>query len=194
MSQLSEHVLKTGDALLIVDVQNDFLPGGALPVSNGDMIINVLNEWIERCTNAGRPIFATYDWHPDNHCSFREFGGPWPSHCVAGSQGAEIASALALPASAHRIPKAGNSQYDSYSGFNGTALHAELQKLAISRLIVGGLATDYCVRQTVLDGLSLGYRIVLLPNAMRAVDLRPGDGQQAMDEMLAAGATILAES
>jgi nicotinamidase/pyrazinamidase len=183
--------LLSGDALLIVDVQRDFLPGGALAVPNGDAVVAPLNAWIARFKAEGLPIFATFDWHPADHCSFREQGGPWPRHCVAGTLGACFAGELALPADAFRLPKATMPDVDAYSGFSGTDLHPQLQRAMVHRLFVGGLAIDYCVLQTVQDALRLGYEVMLLRDAMRAVDLRPGDGDRAIADMEDAGAVVL---
>jgi nicotinamidase/pyrazinamidase len=180
-----------GDALILVDVQNDFLPGGALAVPRGDEVLATLKGWIARFRAAGLPVFATRDWHPADHCSFAAQGGPWPPHCIAGTPGADFAAALALPGAARMISKATTRDQDAYSGFAGTTLHAELQALGVRRLLVGGLATDYCVLNTVQDALSLGYAVVLLLDAIRAVDVAPGDGERAIAAMLAAGAIPL---
>jgi len=180
--------LNQGDALLIVDVQNDFLPGGALGVPEGDAVVAPLNARIARFTNAGLPVIATRDWHPVDHCSFQPQGGPWPSHCVAETTGAQFATALQLPPDATIVSKATRSDTDAYSGFAGTNLHAFLQAAGVRRLFVGGLATDYCVLNSVLDARRLGYDVLLLTDAMRAVNVQPDDGERAMAQMLAAGA------
>ncbi len=181
-------VWSEGDALVVVDVQNDFLPGGALAVPHGDQVIPALNGYVEAFTAAGLPTFATRDWHPPQHCSFRERGGPWPPHCIAGSVGAELAPSLRLPNSTVIISKGTELDRDAYSGFQGTDLDQRLRARGVSRLLVGGLATDYCVLQTVKDALSLGYRVVLLTDAIRPVNVQPGDGERAEQAMLAAGA------
>lgn len=182
--------LQAGDALLIIDVQRDFLPGGSLAVPDGDAVVAPLNAWISRFSAEGLPIFATFDWHPADHCSFRDQGGAWPAHCVAGTPGAGFADNLALPAGVLRMAKATARHADAYSGFSGTELHLQLQWAMVRRLFVGGLATDYCVLQSVLDARHLGYEVVLLRDAMRAVDLHPGDGERAIATMVAAGAVM----
>lgn len=175
-----------GDALLIVDAQNDFLPGGNLAVPRGDEVVPVLNRYLRAF--AALPVYATRDWHPERHCSFSAQGGPWPPHCIAGTHGAEFAAALQLPPSAVIISKATTPEQDAYSGFQGTGLDARLRAANIRRLFIGGLATDYCVLNTVRDALRLGYRVFLLIDAIRAVNVRPGDGLRAEEEMLKLGA------
>ncbi|MDE2310777.1 MAG: nicotinamidase [Betaproteobacteria bacterium] len=175
-----------GDALLIVDVQNDFLPGGSLTVPRGDEVVPALNRYLRAFQNL--PVYATRDWHPARHCSFKAQGGPWPPHCVAGTRGAEFAAALRLPPSAVIISKATTVEQDAYSGFQDTELDSLLHSTSIRRLFIGGLATDYCVLNTVRDALGLGYKVLLLADAMRAVDVQPGDGQRAEAEMLSLGA------
>lgn len=179
--------LKTGDALLIVDVQNDFLPGGALAVPFGNEVIPVLNGYLDTFRKCGLPVFATRDWHPPNHCSFSELGGIWPVHCVAGTEGAQYAAGLDLPPTAQTLSKAEGLNQEAYSGFQGTDLKDRLKKGGVRRLFIGGLATDYCVLQTVKDALQHGFTVYLLEDAIRAVDVHPGDGQTALDEMSAAG-------
>lgn len=185
--------LASGDALLVVDVQNDFLPGGTLAVPEGDEVVPVLNRWIDRFRARGLPVFASRDWHPADHCSFGARGGPWPPHCVADTTGAEFPRDLALPPEAEVISKATGSDRDAYSAFSGTALARRLGDLGVQRLFVGGLATDYCVRASVLDALQAGFDVVLLEDAVRAVDANPGDGPRAVEEMRAAGARSLHE-
>lgn len=183
-----------GDALLVVDVQCDFLAGGSLAVPDGDAVIAPLNAWIARFSAAQRPIFATRDWHPAEHCSFLAQGGTWPAHCVAETAGAQFAASLDLPAGSRIVSKATRPDADAYSGFAGTDLHAQLQSYGVRRLFVGGLATDYCVLNTVRDALSLGYGVSLLIACIRAVDVHPGDGDRAIADMLAAGATALGDA
>ena len=182
--------LHAGDALLIVDVQKDFLPGGSLAVPEGDAVIAPLNRCIAAFGRNGLPVYASRDWHPPDHCSFAAQGGPWPPHCVAGSRGAEFAAALALPAGAIVISKATTPQRDAYSAFGDTDLHRRLQAAGVKRLFVGGLATDYCVLNTVKDALALGYGVVVLIGAVRAVEVAVGDGAHALAQMFRLGAQI----
>ncbi|MBI2898212.1 MAG: nicotinamidase [Deltaproteobacteria bacterium] len=179
-----------GDALLIVDVQNDFLPGGALAVPGGDEVIGAINRAIRLFEASGLPVFATRDWHPADHCSFREQGGPWPPHCVQNSRGAELAARLELPRSAVLVSKATSPERDAYSGFDGTNLEERLRAAGARRLYVGGLATDYCVLATVRHAIERGFRVHLLVDAVRAVDARPGDGERAIEQMDRLGAVL----
>jgi nicotinamidase/pyrazinamidase len=181
--------LKKGNALLIVDVQNDFLPGGSLAVQGGDNIITPLNRYIDAAQVKGLPIFATRDWHPPNHCSFKEHGGPWPPHCIVDSKGAEFSSELSLPTSAVVISKGIEVEKDAYSGFQGTDLDERLRSAGIDHLLIGGLATDYCVLNTVKDAVKQGYRVLLLQDAIAAVNVQPEDGEKAIKEMTSLGAT-----
>ncbi len=190
MSGIQSVVPRAGDALVVVDVQNDFLPGGALAVPDGDAVIPVLNAWIGRFRAEGLPVFATRDWHPPDHCSFAAQGGPWPPHCVAESPGAGFAAGLALPADAILISKATRPEAEALSGFSGTDLADRLRALGVGRVFVGGLATDYCVRETVLDAIAAGFAVVVLTEAVRAVDVHRGDGARALDEMRRAGAEL----
>ncbi len=176
------------DALLIVDVQRDFLPGGSLAVHEGDAVVPALNRYIALARGSGLPVFASRDCHPKNHCSFRAFGGPWPEHCVAGTPGAEFAPALELPAETVVIDKAISAEADAYSAFSGTTLSRLLRERGAKRLLVGGLATDYCVLNTVRDALKEGFGVLLLTDAIRAVNVNAGDGERAEREMRGAGA------
>jgi nicotinamidase/pyrazinamidase len=177
-----------GDALLIVDVQKDFLPGGNLAVPQGDEVVAPLNRCIAAFADAGLPIYATRDWHPADHCSFTPQGGIWPPHCVAGSAGSDFAAGLALPRDVVVISKAARRDADAYSGFEGTDLAQRLRAQGARRVFVGGLATDYCVLNTVRDAIRHGFEVVLLEDAVRAVDVRPGDGDRARGEMVRLGA------
>ena len=180
--------ISTGDALILVDVQNDFLPGGSLAVPQGDAVVPVLNRYLATFTARALPIYATRDWHPANHCSFKARGGPWPPHCVAETRGAQFAANLKLPPGAAIISKATTPDKDAYSGFEGTDLDARLRAQTIKRLFVGGLATDYCVLNTVRDARRLGYEVRLLTDAIRAVNVKPDDGRRAEEEMQRLGA------
>ena len=180
--------LRSGDALIIVDVQKDFLPGGNLAVPRGDEIIPVLNGYIAAFQSKGLPVFATRDWHPPKHCSFKEQGGPWPPHCIANSDGARFASDILLPPSTVIISKDTEIDADTYSGFQGTELDKKLRSQGIKRLFLGGLATDYCVLNTVKDALKLGYSVKLLGDAVRAVNVQKYDGRKAFEEMSRLGA------
>jgi len=178
-----------GDALLVVDVQQDFLPGGALAVRGADEIVPLVNDYVQHFTQHRRPVYATRDWHPPGHCSFRP-AGPWPVHCVAGTSGAALARGLVLGPGAIIVSKAQGEDRDAYSGFAGTSLERHLRAAGIRRLFVAGLATDYCVLHTVEDALALGLAVVLLLDAVRAVDLDPGDGAAAIARMRALGARV----
>lgn len=180
--------IRSGDALLIVDLQNDFLLGGALAVAGGDAVIEPLNRCIELFSAAALPIVATRDWHPADHCSFTAQGGIWPPHCMAGSAGAAFAAKLRLPPGALLLSKATTAESDAYSGFEGTALARQLRELGVRRLFVGGLATDYCVLNTVRDARRLGFEVVLLLDTIRAVEVQAGDGARAIAQMVADGA------
>ena len=183
-------------ALVIVDVQNDFCPGGALAVARGDEVVPALNRYIERFAVAGLPIFATRDWHPPVTTHFKIYGGQWPAHCVRGTFGAEFHMGLRLAGGAAIVSKGMAADADSYSGFDGVdssgvGLAELLRNCGATRIFVGGLATDYCVKQTVLDGLKQGFAVTLLEDCIRGVDLTAGDSERALREMLGAGATTL---
>jgi nicotinamidase/pyrazinamidase len=183
------------DALVIVDVQNDFCPGGALAVPGGDRVVPVLNRYIERFRRLKAPIYASRDWHPAVTKHFQAHGGAWPPHCVQGTKGAEFHPALALPPEAIVISKGMDPAEDAYSCFqaqdpDGMDFAVSLGESGIQRLFVGGLATDYCVRSTVLDALHEGFQAVVLQDAIGAVDVKPGDGERALAEMRAAGAAF----
>ena len=182
--------LGPNDAVIVVDIQNDFCPGGALPVPEGDQVIPVINRWIDQAERVGATIVLTRDWHPANHCSFETEGGPWPVHCVQRTPGAEYHPDLRTPQSAIYVDKATDPARENFSDFAGTALGEQLRRKRVQRLFVGGLALDYCVRATVLEGLTEGFEIHLLLSATRSVDVKAGDGQRAIDEMRAAGAVI----
>lgn len=180
--------LRPGDVLLVTDIQNDFLPGGSLAVAGGDEVVPVLNRYIGEFVAHALPVYATRDWHPPQHCSFHAQGGPWPVHCVAGTHGAEFATTLTLPPDTTVISKAILPEREAYSSFEGTDLDSRLRATGIRRLFIGGLATDYCVLNTVRDARRLGYEVLVLADAIRAVDVQPGDGQRAEAEMASLGA------
>lgn len=178
------------DALVVVDVQRDFLPGGRLAVAHGDRVIDPINRLLAHFAARGLAVFASRDWHPSEHCSFREQGGPWPVHCVAGSAGAAFAEGLRLPAQACVVSKATRPESDSYSAFGGTDLGQRLREAGVARLFVVGLATDYCVLHTVTDALAAGFAVVVVLDAVAAVDAQPGDGDRAIARMRGLGASF----
>jgi nicotinamidase/pyrazinamidase len=184
-----------GDALLLVDPQNDFCPGGSLAVPEGDQVMPVLNDWAQAAQEAGVPIFVSRDWHPPHTTHFQSGGGVWPVHCVAGTPGAEFHPKLRVPATAIVVSKGMGATEDAYSAFQardeaGTPLPELLQRHDVRRLYVMGLATDYCVKASALAGLASGLEVVVVPEGIRAVNLEPEDGPRAIDEMRAAGARI----
>jgi len=179
-------------ALILVDVQNDFCPGGALAVTEGDKIVAVVNRLMTRFTL----VVSTQDWHPANHISFKERGGPWPPHCVQGTPGAELHSALDTSTVANYFRKASSPDKDAYSEFegvdeNGRTLDEFLKSRRVKSVYVVGLATDYCVKATVLDALELGYEVFAVTDAMRAVNVNPDDGAKALGEMERNGAHLI---
>lgn len=176
------------EALLVVDMQRDFLPGGALPVAGADALVPRINHYIDHFTALGTPVYLSRDWHPPDHCSFRDRGGRWPPHCIAGRPGAEFARGLRVPESAIIVSKATASDRDAYSAFDGTTLAALLQARGIRHLGVAGVATEYCVKETVLDARQLGLHVTLLVDAIKGVDAEPGDADRALAAMVAAGA------
>lgn len=177
-----------GDALLLVDVQYDFLPGGSLPVPSGEQVIGPLNAAIAQFRSQGLPVYATRDWHPPNHCSFKPHGGILPVHCIANTRGAAFPDSLALPPDAIIVPKGTQAGHDAYSGFEGTGLAEMLREKGVRRLFVGGLATDNCVLNTVTDALLEGFGVVLLTGAMRGINLQAGDDEAAIATMIEHGA------
>ena len=175
-------------ALIVTDVQNDFCPGGSLAVPHGDEVVPLLNQYIRLFTSAGASVYATRDWHPPNHCSFKNQGGPWPVHCVQNSKGAEFHPGILLPKNVKIVSKATDPKQDAYSAFEGTDLAAALKAQGVHRLFIGGLATDYCVKHTVLDGVKAGFKVTFLSDASRGVNLYSGDSDRAISEMSAVGA------
>lgn len=180
-----------GDALAVVDVQNDFLPGGSLPVPGGDAVIAPLDYCLGLFQGLGLPIFATRDWHPERHCSFQSEGGPFPAHCRQGTAGARFADALIVPASAEIVSKAAERGRDAFSGFDGTGLKERLEALRVRRLFVGGLTAEYCVLETVKDARRAGFNVVLLEDAVRGLERREGDSKRAINEMAGYGAAVI---
>ena len=185
---LTDETFRNGDALIIVDVQTDFCPGGALAIDGGDQVIPVLNRWIDAAVYAGVPIYASRDWHPVDHISFKESGGLWPRHCIQDSHGAGFHPELRLPESTVKITKGVRFDQDQNSVFDQTGLAVQLRKDGIKRLFVGGLAEDVCVLASVLDGRREGFDVVLIPDATRPVTA--DGGEKARREMRAAGARL----
>ena len=187
-------------ALVVVDLQNDFAdPAGGLSVTGGDAIVPLVNAHVREAVESGALVVATQDWHPESTPHFAKDGGIWPVHCVAGTWGAELHPAFELPADAPRVRKGTNGE-DGYSGFTmrdptsgeevSTELEALLRDRGVERVVVCGLATDYCVKATALDSARLGFETVLLGDAVAAVNLEAGDGDRALDEMRAAGVSL----
>jgi nicotinamidase/pyrazinamidase len=179
-------------ALIVVDVQNDFCPGGTLAVEHGDEVVGPLNKLMEEFLARGEPVFKSRDWHPPQTKHFSDYGGTWPIHCVQNTRGAEFHPNL-LDDKHIRVISKGLGDEDSYSAFE-TDLDLQLRRLGVNEVWVGGLATDYCVKNTVFDALSKGYKVKALRDAMRAVDLHVGDGEKAIEAMRAAGAEIVSAS
>lgn len=176
-------------ALIVVDVQNDFCPGGSLAVAHGDEVVAPLNKLIREFLERGEPVFKSRDWHPTQTKHFAAYGGTWPVHCVQHTKGAEFHPDLLDDMHIRTVSK-GLGDTDCYSAFDETDLDLQLRRLGIEQVWVGGLATDYCVKNTVLDALRKGYRVKALEDAMRPVDVNPGDGDRAIEEMRQAGAKI----
>lgn len=184
-----------GSALLVVDVQRDFCHGGALAVPDGDAVVPLLNRCIESFAGRGALVYASRDWHPQVTNHFKLHGGLWPVHCVAGTAGADFHEALRLPPDAIVVTKGQDPEAHGYSAFDGTTdegvlLLDDLRHRGVRHLYVGGLATDYCVKCSVLDALSHGFPVTVLADAVRGVDVQPGDSARAMAEMAAAGAVV----
>jgi nicotinamidase/pyrazinamidase len=182
-------------ALVIIDVQNDFCPGGALAVAGGDEVVPVLNAYAEAFAAAGLLVVADRDYHPGRTTHFVQFGGAWPAHCVQGTPGAEYHPDLRLPAGTVHVIKGMGAEEDAYSAFQGRDTEGQafadlLSGRGIRKLFVGGLATDYCVRHTVLDALKAGFEVVVLEDACRGVNVQPGDADRALAEMQTAGAIV----
>ncbi|MFH1338605.1 MAG: nicotinamidase [Candidatus Omnitrophota bacterium] len=185
--------MRSEKALLAVDVQNDFCPGGALAVPEGDKIIPAINKYIEIFSKNKLPVFASRDWHPARTKHFKKFGGQWPKHCIQNTKGAEFHPALKLPKEAIILSKGMDPGKESYSVFQsvdsgGTGFLVLLSDSGIRELFIGGLATDYCVRWSVLDALKFGFKVWLLTDAIKGVNLKPEDSEEAIAEMVSRGA------
>jgi nicotinamidase/pyrazinamidase len=177
-------------ALIIVDVQNDFCPGGALAVPSGHEVIPVINRLLKHRWLS----VATMDWHPDDHCSFEPQGGPWPPHCVQETAGAELHPELDTAQIKLTITKGSHPDEEAYSGFHGTELAKILREKGVTGVVVCGIATDYCVRATAHDALQEGFEVLVLEDAIRGVEVNPGDSQRALDELRQAGALVIVSS
>lgn len=180
--------VEDSDALIVVDVQNDFCPGGSLAVPDGDAIVPLINSLMPRF----RHVLATQDYHPPHHSSFEEQGGPWPVHCVQGTKGAELHPDLDTSKIDEIVRKGTDPAVDGYSGFAGTDLAQRLRDRGVRRVFVTGLATDYCVRATAIEAAQQRFETVVLTDAVRAVNVETGDGERALDDMRRAGAALAA--
>ena len=183
----------TKKALIVVDVQNDFCPGGSLAVAQGDEVVAPLNRLIKEFLDRGEPVYKTRDWHPAQTKHFAVYGGTWPVHCVQDTAGAEFHPDLLDDPRITVISKGTDEAADGYSGFDGTNLGQLLRDEGVEEVWVGGLATDYCVKQTVLDAVRQGFEVKALADAMRAVNVKPDDGANAVEEMRQAVAEILGD-
>ncbi len=177
-------------ALIVVDVQNDFCPGGTLAVANGDEVVAPLNTLIDEFLKNGEPVYESRDWHPAQTKHFRAYGGTWPVHCVQNTTGAEFHPKLRRDPRITIVSK-GLGDTDCYSAFDETDLASRLEEQGVEEVWVGGLATDYCVKNTVLDALKYRFEVKAIENAMRAVEVNAGDGERALQEMREAGADIV---
>jgi nicotinamidase/pyrazinamidase len=191
--------MKAKKALLIIDLQNDFCPGGSLGVPGGDSILPVVNKYIKIFSRKKFPIFASRDWHPVRTKHFKDFGGIWPAHCIQGTKGAAFHPKLKLPKEAILLYKGMDPFQDSYSVFHsedisGRSFPAILNFLGIKELYIAGLATDYCVKFSVLDALKKGFKVKLLTDAIKGVNLKAGDAEKAIKEMEKKGARRIASS
>jgi nicotinamidase/pyrazinamidase len=178
-------------ALIVVDVQRDFCPGGSLAVKKGDKIILKLNKVIRAFQNASLPIFFTRDWHPLNHSSFKGQGGIWPPHCVMGTAGAEFHQALSIPPGSAVISKGTNRAVDAYSGFQGTDLEEQLKRLHVGEVFLAGLATDYCVKESALDAINAGFKVNVLKDCTKGVNLKRSDSPLALRAVIKHGARLI---
>ena len=176
------------DALIITDIQKDFLPGGAMPIKEGDQIIPALNEYTKIFSKAKTKIVASRDWHPANHISFTAQGGKWPPHCVQETDGAKFSPDLKLPKITIIVSKATEQIKEAYSVFDGTGLGEDLKSSGVTRIFIGGLATDYCVVNSTVDARKLGFNVVVLADATRGIDAKKGDVERAFATMTKIGA------
>jgi nicotinamidase/pyrazinamidase len=175
------------DALVVVDPQNDFCPGGSLPVPHGDEIFQGINRVMPRFQH----ILATQDWHPTHHQYFQAHGGPWPYHCIQGTPGAEFHPSLEAGRIQEVVQKGMDPDLDGYSGFAGTDLAERLHRRGVRRVFVAGLATDYCVKATAVESVQEGFETYVLTDVIRPVELQPGDGEKALQAMADAGARLI---
>ncbi|TVR79249.1 MAG: isochorismatase family protein [Rhodospirillales bacterium] len=182
--------LQPGDALIVVDVQRDFCPGGRLPIEHGDAVIPVLNDWVAAAAAKGVPVYASRDWHPVAHPSFDGEGGPWPVHCVQDTEGAAFHPDLRLPPEVIVVTKGTRFDHDQNSAFDETGLAKHLHEKGVHRLWVGGLAQDVCVKATVLDGRKAGFAVQVIRDATRPVT--ESGGEEALKLMVEAGAELVA--
>jgi nicotinamidase/pyrazinamidase len=184
-----DEVLQPGDALVVVDVQNDFCPSGALPVPDGDAVVPVMNRWIAAAQAKSVPVYASRDWHPRDHLSFKSEGGPWPSHCVQDTKGAAFHPELYLSSDTIVVSKGTRFDKDQYSAFDETGFAEELRRKGVTRIVVGGLAEDVCVHATAMDGRTHGFAVAVIAEGTRAIT---DDGRQKTESELAgAGASFV---
>jgi len=187
------------EALLVVDVQRDFCPGGALPAPGGDRVVPRINAYLKEADRLGIAIYASRDWHPAVTSHFKQYGGEWPPHCVQDTEGADFHPRLALPETTTIVSKGGDPARPGYSAFDGRTSDgqpfvADLKRRGIEKLYVSGIATEYCVKQTVLDGLRAGLTVAVLTDAIAGIDAHPGDTDRALAEMAQQGAELAAST
>jgi nicotinamidase/pyrazinamidase len=187
--------MKGTTALVVVDIQNDFCPGGSLGITGGDEVVPIINRFFERFSRDRLPIFVSRDWHPPRTKHFKEYGGKWPAHCVQWTTGAEFHRDLDIPREAVIISKGMDPNRDDYSAFHaktadGKELADALRDAGVGHIYLGGLATDYCVRETALEALRQGLSVTVMVDACRGVDVQPGDSELALKEIEEAGAVL----
>lgn len=189
-------------ALIVVDVQNDFCPGGSLAVPDGDQIIPVVQHYVDSFTAQGLPVIFTRDFHPANHVSFAQQGGPWPPHCVQETVGVDYHPGIKIPPGAYHIIKGFQSDVDAYSGFEGRlrdstdslTLDNLLHSVNVHEIYLVGLATDYCVHATAFDALRLGYRVIVVEDGVRGVNVNSGDSLRALQDLRQHGAQLISST